>query len=68
MALKQANACAAVEKHVGQVINKSLCEIPGGWLCLAQTEAGKRLVCVTAGDASGPSLLNTALLLSRLTP
>lgn len=51
MALKQANACAAVEKHVGQVINKSLCEIPGGWLCLAQTEAGKRLVCVTAGES-----------------
>lgn len=51
MALQQAKACAAVTKHVGQVINKSVCEIPGGWLCLADSEAGRKLACVTAGES-----------------
>ena len=44
MAFKQALAVAAMEKAAGKIINKSLCEVPGGWLALAETEAGKRLV------------------------
>lgn len=44
MAFKQALAVAAMEKAAGKIINKSLCEVPGGWLALAVTEAGKRLV------------------------
>lgn len=44
MAFKQALAVAAMEKAAGKIINKSLCEVPGGWLALAVTEEGKRLV------------------------
>ena len=44
MAFKQALAVAAIEKVAGKIINKSLCEVPGGWLALAMTEEGKRLV------------------------
>ncbi|MBQ3541408.1 MAG: hypothetical protein IJA40_06685, partial [Phascolarctobacterium sp.] len=43
MAFKQALAVAAIEKVAGKIINKSLCEVPGGWLSLVETEAGKRL-------------------------
>ncbi len=43
MAFKQALAVAAIEKVAGKIINKSLCEVPGGWLALVETEAGKRL-------------------------
>lgn len=51
MALKQALACAAIEKAAGQIINKSLCEAAGAWLCLANTAEGKKLVCA-ANDES----------------
>ncbi|MBR5171918.1 MAG: hypothetical protein IKW14_00795, partial [Phascolarctobacterium sp.] len=44
MAFKQALAVAAIEKVAGKIINKSMCEVPGGWLALAMTEEGRRLV------------------------
>ena len=44
MAFKQALAVAAMEKAANKIINKSLCEVTGGWLALAETEAGKRLL------------------------
>ncbi len=44
MALKQIVAVIAMEKVAGSIINKSLCEAAGGWLALADTEVGKRLV------------------------
>ena len=44
MALKQLVAVTAMEKVAGSIINKSLCEVAGGWLALAATEVGKRLV------------------------
>lgn len=50
MALKQAQACNAIEKAVGKIINKSLCEVGGAWLCLVNTDAGKRLVCAANDD------------------
>ena len=44
MALKQFVAITAMEKVAGSIINKSLCEVAGAWLALANTEVGKRLV------------------------
>lgn len=50
MALKQASVCRVIEDNLGQVINKSLCEVPGGFLCLVQTVEGKRLAYASSGD------------------
>ncbi len=52
MALKQTAARAAMEKAAGNVLEESLCEIPGGWLALTETPEGKRLACIC--DASSP--------------
>ena len=39
MAFKQALAVAAIEKVAGKIINKSMCEVPGGWFaCLANIQ------------------------------
>ncbi|MCD8198631.1 MAG: tagaturonate epimerase family protein [Phascolarctobacterium sp.] len=52
MALKQTVARTVMEKAAGNVLEKSLSEIPGGWLALVDTPEGKRLVCIC--DASSP--------------
>lgn len=51
MALKQTLAVAAMEKAAGEIINKSLSEVPGGWLALAVTAEGKRLVYATKEES-----------------
>ena len=40
MAIKQALAVAALDEAAGRIIKPSLCEIPGGWLALVETEDG----------------------------
>lgn len=49
MALKQALAVEWLGKN-GAVLQPSLCEIPGGWLALVDTEAGRRLGVATRGE------------------
>ncbi len=51
MAFKQTLAVAALEKVAGAVINKSLCEVPGGWLALVNAEEGKRLAFAVKGES-----------------
>lgn len=50
MAIKQAAAVAAIEKTAGKIITASLCEVPGGWLALADGENGRRLVFASEGE------------------
>lgn len=49
MALKQALAVEWLSKN-GVLLQPSLCEIPGGWLALVDTEAGRRLGVATRGE------------------
>lgn len=49
MAVKQNVAMAAFSQAGCTVIAQSLCEITNGWLALADTEAGKRLVTAVKG-------------------
>lgn len=51
MALKQVLAMTALAEGAGEVINKSVCEVPGGWLALVKTEAGKRLAFAAQGES-----------------
>lgn len=51
MAIKQAAAVKAMEKASGgELFLPSLSEITGGWLALAATETGKKLVCAANSD------------------
>lgn len=59
MALKQAVACAAIEKAVAPIINKSLCEVAGAWLCLVNTAEGKKLVCAANDEIAMLQMLAT---------
>lgn len=52
MALKQITALEVLKETAGEVINKSLCEISGGWLALVNTEFGKRLAFVYQEESS----------------
>lgn len=60
MALKQAIAVAALQEAAGEVINKSVCEVPGGWLALVNTDAGKRLAVAVQGEAPLCAMLKEA--------
>lgn len=46
MALKQITVLNALQEVAGTVINESLCEVPGGWLALVETESDKKLAFV----------------------
>lgn len=50
MAIKQALAVAALDEAAGRIIKPSLCEIPGGWLALVETEDGKYLARAVQGE------------------
>ena len=50
MAIKQALAVAALDEAAGRIIKPSLCEIPGGWLALVETEDGKCLARAVQGE------------------
>ncbi|MCD7974640.1 MAG: tagaturonate epimerase family protein [Phascolarctobacterium sp.] len=52
MTLEQTTARAAMKKAAGDVVDKSLSEIPGGWLALADIPEGKKLVCIC--DVASP--------------
>lgn len=58
MALKQALVSKFIENNIGQVINKSVCEVPGGLLCLVNTAEGKRLVYASNGSAPISQMLS----------
>lgn len=60
MALKQAIAVAALQEAAGEVINKSVCEVPGGWLALVNTSGGKRLAVAAQGEAPLCAMLKEA--------
>ena len=47
MAVKQTLAVEALKQAAGEILGNSLCEISNGWIALVQTEAGKKLRCVT---------------------
>lgn len=51
MALKQVAVKAAIEKVAGNIIDKSLCEVSGGWLALVIKAEGKKLVVVSKGES-----------------
>lgn len=51
MSIKQAAAVAAIEKTAGKVVSPSLCEVPGGWLALADGEEGRRLAFAVEGES-----------------
>lgn len=46
MALKQATVLAALKQAADEVINKSLCEVSGGWLALVKVDNSKHLAFV----------------------
>ena len=51
MAIKQVAAKKAMENASGgKLIEASLSEIAGGWLALAVTDNGKKLVCAATKD------------------
>lgn len=58
MALKQALVSKFIENNIGKVINKSVCEVPGGLLCLVNTADGKRLVYASNGSAPISQMLS----------
>lgn len=58
MALKQAIVSKIIENNIGQVINKSLCEVPGGIFCLVNTSEGKKLVYASNGNAQLSQMLS----------
>lgn len=60
MALKQAIAVAALQEAAGEVINKSVCEVSGGWLALVNTSEGKRLAVAAQGEAPLCAMLKEA--------
>lgn len=60
MALKQAIAVAALQEAAGEVINKSVCEVSGGWLALVRTADGKRLAVASQGEAPLCAMLKEA--------
>lgn len=62
MAIKQTVAVKAMEKASGgEILLPSLSEITGGWLALAATGTGKKLVCVANSDCPFTSLWKAVL-------